>query len=147
MILQHHSDIEWKFARSKLYMEYIKEGFTLPVPLNLLPTPVSTYNSIKKYISKYQERKAKIELEAEVSTAKMSKKSINTLAYPNDDQPSMCEVRSQNSAHLQNGRNSAATGNGLANGGRLSRAENGTRVSHRNSDTSSAQVGWYGIES
>ena len=109
-------------------MEYIKEGFTLPVPLNLLPTPVSTYNSIKKYISKYKERKAKIELEAEVSTAKMSKKSINTLAYPNDEQPSLYEVRSQNSAaHLQNGRNSATTGNGMPNG-RLSRAENGTRV-------------------
>jgi len=24
--IEEHADVEWKFARSKLYMEYIKEG-------------------------------------------------------------------------------------------------------------------------
>ncbi|CAF1250908.1 unnamed protein product, partial [Didymodactylos carnosus] len=38
-----HADVEWKFARSKLYMEYIKEGASLPVPFNIVPTPKSIY--------------------------------------------------------------------------------------------------------
>ena len=51
--IEEHADVEWKFARSKLYMEYIKEGKwrsaisstlflnsggTLPVPFNIIPT-------------------------------------------------------------------------------------------------------------
>ncbi|KAK2162264.1 hypothetical protein LSH36_101g05015 [Paralvinella palmiformis] len=32
-------ETEWKFVRSKLYMEYIKADCTLPVPLNIIPTP------------------------------------------------------------------------------------------------------------
>ncbi|ELT93222.1 hypothetical protein CAPTEDRAFT_147411, partial [Capitella teleta] len=32
-------DIEWKFVRSKLYMEYIRRGNTLAIPFNLIPTP------------------------------------------------------------------------------------------------------------
>ncbi|CAF0998099.1 unnamed protein product [Adineta ricciae] len=39
--IEEHADVEWKFARSKLYMEYIKEGGTLPVPFNIVPTPKS----------------------------------------------------------------------------------------------------------
>ena len=31
--------IEWRFARTQLFMEYIKEGSTLPVPLNLITRP------------------------------------------------------------------------------------------------------------
>ncbi|CAF0978236.1 unnamed protein product [Adineta steineri] len=41
--IEEHADVEWKFARSKLYMEYIKEGGTLPVPFNIIPTPKSVY--------------------------------------------------------------------------------------------------------
>jgi hypothetical protein len=55
--LKHHSDIEWKFAKSKLYMEYIKQGFTLPVPLNLIPTPLDTFHFIKSIIKKVLNRK------------------------------------------------------------------------------------------
>ncbi|CAF3484392.1 unnamed protein product [Rotaria sp. Silwood1] len=41
--IEEHADVEWKFARSKLYMEYIQEGGTLPVPFNLIPTPKTFY--------------------------------------------------------------------------------------------------------
>ncbi|KAF6771841.1 hypothetical protein AHF37_08683 [Paragonimus kellicotti] len=34
-------DVEWKFARSKLWISYFTEGCTVPVPFNLLPTPKS----------------------------------------------------------------------------------------------------------
>ena len=56
-LLKHHSDTEWKFARSKLLMEYINDGFTLPAPLNLIPTPLSMYYAIKGYCQKYEKSK------------------------------------------------------------------------------------------
>ncbi|XP_067652224.1 short transient receptor potential channel 7-like isoform X3 [Haliotis asinina] len=40
------SDVQWKFARSLLYMDYILDAFTLPVPLNLLQVPKSIFTSI-----------------------------------------------------------------------------------------------------
>ncbi|CAH1779725.1 unnamed protein product [Owenia fusiformis] len=36
-------DVEWKFARTQLFMEFIKEGSTLPVPFNIIPTPKAIY--------------------------------------------------------------------------------------------------------
>ncbi|XP_040037929.2 short transient receptor potential channel 4a [Gasterosteus aculeatus] len=36
-----HADIEWKFARTKLWMSYFEEGATLPPPFNIIPSPKS----------------------------------------------------------------------------------------------------------
>uniref|UniRef100_A0A7N6AKQ5 Transient receptor ion channel domain-containing protein n=1 Tax=Anabas testudineus TaxID=64144 RepID=A0A7N6AKQ5_ANATE len=36
-----HADIEWKFARTKLWMSYFEEGATLPAPFNIIPSPKS----------------------------------------------------------------------------------------------------------
>ncbi|MGH0181748.1 UNVERIFIED_CONTAM: hypothetical protein FKN15_007137 [Acipenser sinensis] len=41
--LQDDADVEWKFARSKLYLCYFREGLTLPVPFNVIPTPKSLF--------------------------------------------------------------------------------------------------------
>ena len=38
---QERSDLEWKFARSKLWMSYFEDGSTLPPPFNIIPTPKS----------------------------------------------------------------------------------------------------------
>ena len=38
-MLQDDSDVEWKFARSKLWFSYFEHGGTLPVPFNLVPSP------------------------------------------------------------------------------------------------------------
>lgn len=38
---QDHADIEWKFARTKLWMSYFEEGGTLPSPFNIIPSPKS----------------------------------------------------------------------------------------------------------
>ena len=35
--------MEWKFARSKLWLSYFDEGRTLPPPFNLIPSPKSFY--------------------------------------------------------------------------------------------------------
>ena len=39
VVLQDDSDVEWKFARSKLWFSYFEHGGTLPVPFNLVPSP------------------------------------------------------------------------------------------------------------
>lgn len=41
--LQEDSDVEWKFARAKLWLSYFDEGRTLPAPFNLVPSPKSFY--------------------------------------------------------------------------------------------------------
>ncbi|XP_074496527.1 short transient receptor potential channel 6 isoform X1 [Sebastes fasciatus] len=39
--IEDDSDVEWKFARSKLWFSYFEHGGTLPVPFNLVPSPKS----------------------------------------------------------------------------------------------------------
>ncbi|XP_038055091.1 short transient receptor potential channel 4-like [Patiria miniata] len=46
--IQMQSDMEWKFARSKLWMSYFDEGETLPVPFNIIPSPKSLYYIFRK---------------------------------------------------------------------------------------------------
>ncbi|XP_069826045.1 short transient receptor potential channel 4-like isoform X2 [Dendropsophus ebraccatus] len=38
-LIADHADIEWKFARTKLWMSYFEEGGTLPTPFNIIPSP------------------------------------------------------------------------------------------------------------
>ncbi|XP_040907822.1 short transient receptor potential channel 4-like isoform X2 [Toxotes jaculatrix] len=50
-----HADIEWKFARTKLWMSYFEEGATLPAPFNIIPSPKSSWYLmcwIKKQVCK-----------------------------------------------------------------------------------------------
>ncbi|GAB0086179.1 Transient-receptor-potential-like protein [Sergentomyia squamirostris] len=37
-IIDEHSDTEWKFARTKLWMSYFEDSSTLPPPFNIFPT-------------------------------------------------------------------------------------------------------------
>lgn len=37
-MIEQHSDTEWKFARTKLWMSYFEESATLPPPFNIFPT-------------------------------------------------------------------------------------------------------------
>ena len=39
--IQDDADVEWKFARAKLWLSYFEEPGTLPVPFNLIPSPKS----------------------------------------------------------------------------------------------------------
>lgn len=36
-LIEQHSDTEWKFARTKLWMSYFEESATLPPPFNIFP--------------------------------------------------------------------------------------------------------------
>lgn len=54
---QDHADIEWKFARTKLWMSYFEEGGTLPSPFNIIPSPKSVFyliGWIKSHLFKKQ---------------------------------------------------------------------------------------------
>ncbi|KAK3099622.1 hypothetical protein FSP39_007126 [Pinctada imbricata] len=44
---KNHADMEWKFARSKLWMSYFDEGSTLPSPFNLIISPKSIWYIIR----------------------------------------------------------------------------------------------------
>ncbi|XP_073341416.1 short transient receptor potential channel 6 [Pagrus major] len=39
--IEDDADVEWKFARAKLWLSYFEYGGTLPVPFNLVPNPTS----------------------------------------------------------------------------------------------------------
>uniref|UniRef100_A0ABM5FVN6 Short transient receptor potential channel 2-like n=1 Tax=Pogona vitticeps TaxID=103695 RepID=A0ABM5FVN6_9SAUR len=45
--IENDADVEWKFARSKLYLSYFREGLTLPVPFNVIPTPKSVFYAVR----------------------------------------------------------------------------------------------------
>ncbi|XP_067889064.1 transient receptor potential cation channel subfamily C member 2b [Heterodontus francisci] len=45
--IEDDADVEWKFARSRLYLCYFREGLTLPVPFNIIPTPKSFFYMIR----------------------------------------------------------------------------------------------------
>ncbi|KAF6106870.1 transient receptor potential cation channel subfamily C member 6 [Phyllostomus discolor] len=46
--IEGDADVEWKFARAKLWFSYFEEGRTLPVPFNLVPSPKSLFYLILK---------------------------------------------------------------------------------------------------
>ncbi|XP_072302460.1 short transient receptor potential channel 2-like [Eucyclogobius newberryi] len=41
--IEDDADVEWKFARSKLYLSYFREGLTMPVPFNVIPSPKACF--------------------------------------------------------------------------------------------------------
>ncbi|XP_061105666.1 short transient receptor potential channel 2-like [Conger conger] len=45
--IENDADVEWKFARSKLYLSYFREGLTMPVPFNIIPSPKAFFYLIR----------------------------------------------------------------------------------------------------
>uniref|UniRef100_A0A8C8H541 Transient receptor ion channel domain-containing protein n=1 Tax=Oncorhynchus tshawytscha TaxID=74940 RepID=A0A8C8H541_ONCTS len=45
--IEDDADVEWKFARSKLYLSYFREGLTMPVPFNIIPSPKAFFYLIR----------------------------------------------------------------------------------------------------
>ncbi|XP_078259283.1 short transient receptor potential channel 6-like [Rhinoraja longicauda] len=51
--IENDADVEWKFARAKLWISYFEEGRTLAVPFNLVPSPKTLFYlllRIKKFL-------------------------------------------------------------------------------------------------
>uniref|UniRef100_F1KU57 Transient receptor potential-gamma protein n=1 Tax=Ascaris suum TaxID=6253 RepID=F1KU57_ASCSU len=51
--IYNQADIEWKFARSKLWIEYFDDTATLPPPFNMIPSPKSFYYGIRWLCDKF----------------------------------------------------------------------------------------------
>ncbi|XP_032663846.1 transient receptor potential-gamma protein isoform X2 [Odontomachus brunneus] len=51
-LISERADVEWKFARSKLWISYFEEGGTVPPPFNIIPTPKSAW-----YVGQWMYRK------------------------------------------------------------------------------------------
>ncbi|XP_049878328.1 transient receptor potential protein [Pectinophora gossypiella] len=51
-IISERADMEWKFARSNLWMSYFEDGDTVPPPFNIIPTPKHVVGWIKHCFSK-----------------------------------------------------------------------------------------------
>nr|XP_022912725.1 transient-receptor-potential-like protein [Onthophagus taurus] len=45
--IDDHSDTEWKFARTKLWMKYFEDTPTLPPPFNIIPSPKIIFKLFK----------------------------------------------------------------------------------------------------
>ncbi|XP_061558533.1 short transient receptor potential channel 6a isoform X1 [Phycodurus eques] len=59
--IEDDADVEWKFARAKLWFSYFEEGRTLPVPFNLVPSPKSMMGlskSVKFLVLQYVRRQS-----------------------------------------------------------------------------------------
>ena len=61
--LQEKADIEWKFARSKLWISYFEDGGTVPPPFNIIPTPKSVFYFIRWIYLKVCGKTSKIKKE------------------------------------------------------------------------------------
>ncbi|XP_035231607.1 transient-receptor-potential-like protein, partial [Stegodyphus dumicola] len=52
-MISEQADVEWKFARCKLWMSYFEDGATVPPPLNIIPTPKSAYYLLRWFFRKF----------------------------------------------------------------------------------------------
>ncbi|CAJ0580585.1 unnamed protein product, partial [Mesorhabditis spiculigera] len=51
--ISNQADVEWKFARSKLWIEYFDDTATLPPPFNMIPSPKSCYYAIQWVLERF----------------------------------------------------------------------------------------------
>ncbi|CAJ0942689.1 unnamed protein product, partial [Mesorhabditis belari] len=53
MYISNQADVEWKFARSKLWIEYFDDTATLPPPFNMIPSPKSCYYALQWVLERF----------------------------------------------------------------------------------------------
>ncbi|XP_045778485.1 transient-receptor-potential-like protein isoform X2 [Maniola jurtina] len=62
-MIEQHSDVEWKFARTRLWMSYFEDSATLPPPFNILPTPKNIMKMLgmrkKEQVETFKEQEQK----------------------------------------------------------------------------------------
>ncbi|VEN64052.1 unnamed protein product, partial [Callosobruchus maculatus] len=56
---QERSDTEWKFARSRLWVNYFDDGDALPPPFNIIPTPQFMFKACRKNVRETRSFKVK----------------------------------------------------------------------------------------
>ncbi|XP_043828659.1 short transient receptor potential channel 3 isoform X4 [Dromiciops gliroides] len=70
--IEDDSDVEWKFARSKLWLSYFDDGKTLPPPFSLVPSPKSFIYLIMRIVnfSKCKRRRLQKDIEMGMGNSK-----------------------------------------------------------------------------
>ncbi|XP_038867572.1 short transient receptor potential channel 3-like [Salvelinus namaycush] len=70
--IEDDADVEWKFARSKLWLSYFDNGKTLPPPFSIVPTPKSFYHHIRWIVGilHCRQRSVKKDLELGLDSSK-----------------------------------------------------------------------------
>ncbi|KAL6471487.1 hypothetical protein MHYP_G00201370 [Metynnis hypsauchen] len=51
--IENDADVEWKFARSKLYLSYFREGLTMPVPFNIIPSHKTLLHAMRSVFRRH----------------------------------------------------------------------------------------------
>ncbi|XP_040186309.1 short transient receptor potential channel 3 [Rana temporaria] len=64
--IEDDSDVEWKFARSKLWLSYFDDGKTLPPPFSVVPSPKSFVYLILRSINFCKCRTKKLQKDIEI---------------------------------------------------------------------------------
>ncbi|XP_067314186.1 short transient receptor potential channel 3 isoform X1 [Pseudorasbora parva] len=64
--IEDDADVEWKFARSKLWLSYFDNGKTLPPPFSIVPSPKSFYLCVKRLINLLRCRRRRLKKDVEL---------------------------------------------------------------------------------
>uniref|UniRef100_A0A674IFS4 Transient receptor potential cation channel subfamily C member 3 n=1 Tax=Terrapene triunguis TaxID=2587831 RepID=A0A674IFS4_9SAUR len=80
--IEDDSDVEWKFARSKLWLSYFDDGKTLPPPFSLVPSPKSFFYFIMRIVSFSKCRRRRLQKDTEIGMSN-SKSRLNLVTQSN----------------------------------------------------------------
>uniref|UniRef100_A0A8C5W551 Transient receptor potential cation channel subfamily C member 3 n=1 Tax=Microcebus murinus TaxID=30608 RepID=A0A8C5W551_MICMU len=80
--IEDDSDVEWKFARSKLWLSYFDDGKTLPPPFSLVPSPKSFVYFIMRIINFPKCRRRRLQKDIEMGMGN-SKSRLNLFTQSN----------------------------------------------------------------
>ncbi|XP_006629229.2 short transient receptor potential channel 3 isoform X2 [Lepisosteus oculatus] len=80
--IEDDADVEWKFARSKLWLSYFDNGKTLPPPFSLVPSPKSFWHCIKRVVNLFKCRRRRLKKDIELGMDN-SKSRLNLFTQSN----------------------------------------------------------------
>ncbi|XP_043917463.1 short transient receptor potential channel 3 [Protopterus annectens] len=80
--IEDDSDVEWKFARSKLWLSYFDDGKTLPPPLSLVPSPKSFFYFVMRIVSLFKCQRRRLQKDVEMGITN-SKSKLNLFTQSN----------------------------------------------------------------
>uniref|UniRef100_A0A6I8N9K5 Transient receptor potential cation channel subfamily C member 3 n=1 Tax=Ornithorhynchus anatinus TaxID=9258 RepID=A0A6I8N9K5_ORNAN len=80
--IEDDSDVEWKFARSKLWLSYFDDGKTLPPPFSLVPSPKSFVYLIMRIVNFSRCRRRRLQKDIEMGMGN-SKSRLNLFTQSN----------------------------------------------------------------
>uniref|UniRef100_A0A8D0CB87 Transient receptor potential cation channel subfamily C member 3 n=1 Tax=Salvator merianae TaxID=96440 RepID=A0A8D0CB87_SALMN len=80
--IEDDSDVEWKFARSKLWLSYFDDGKTLPPPFSLVPSPKSFFYFFMRIIKLFKCRRKRLQKDMEMGIGN-SKSRLNLFSQSN----------------------------------------------------------------